>query len=262
MRRYIKLSIGGLVLIALAVYSISKEKPSPFVEMEVKGVRIDSVGQSPVVILMDKEGKRALPIWIGLLEAGAIERELSNENAPRPMTHDLFHSVLGLLKVKVKEVKIVDLKNQTYYAVLSLQSDKDLIEVDARPSDAIILALKSKSPISVSRKILDEQGVSVSQKDAFGERQGIRVQELTSSLAAHFNFTGKKGVLVSDVVAGSQSEASGVKTGDIITKVNSKEVGNVQEFEQMLDAVKPGESAKLSIFRENRSLEVSLPLKP
>jgi len=262
MRRYWKIGLAAALLISLVLVAISKETPPPFIEMEVKGVRLDAVGQSPVVILADKEGKKALPIWIGLLEANAIDRELKNIGTTRPMTHDLLHSILTQVQVKVKEVKIIDLKNQTYYATLSLKLNKGVIEVDARPSDAIILALKSKIPILVAAKILDEQGIALTQKSAFGERYGIRIQELTPSLASHFNFKSKKGVLVAEVLPDSVSETSGIKAGDIITKVNSKEVGSVQEFEEMFDTAKVGDSLRILLFRDEKFKEITLFLKP
>jgi bifunctional DNase/RNase len=262
MRRYLRVGLTGALLISLVFVSVGKETPPAFVEMEVKGVRLDAIGQSPVLILADKEGKRALPIWIGLVEANAIDRELRNISSPRPMTHDLLHSILAQVQVKVKEVKIVDLKDYTYLATLILIMNKELIEVDARPSDAIILALKSKTPIFVSGKILDQQGISLTKKDNFGERYGIRIQELTPSLAFHFNFKGQKGILVSEVVSGSASEASGIKAGDIIMKVNLKDVGTVQEFEEVFDGLNSGSSVRISLFREDKTQEVNLFLKP
>jgi predicted metalloprotease with PDZ domain len=178
------------------------------------------------------------------------------------MTHDLLHSILTQAHVKVKEVKIVDLKDNTYYATLFLKLNQGLIEVDSRPSDAIIIALKSKTPIFVSAKILDERGVALTKKNDFGERYGIRIQELTPSLASHFNFKGQKGVLVSEVISGSPSEASGIKAGDIITKVNSKELGIVQEFEEIFDTAKVGSSLQILLFRDGKFQEVNLFLKP
>jgi bifunctional DNase/RNase len=262
MRRYLKIGFASILLFSLALISFSKETPPAFVEMEVKGVRLDAIGQNPVVILADKDGKKLLPIWIGLLEANAIDRELNHITSPRPMTHDLLHYILSQVHVKVKEVKIVDLKNHTYYAKLFLTLNKSLIEVDARPSDAIIIALKSNAPIFVSAKILDEQGVVFTKREDFGERYGIRIQELTPSLASHFNFKGQKGVLVSEVIPGSASEASGIKAGDIITKVNLKEVGTLQEFKEFLDAFKAGSSVQILLFRDDKFREVSLTLKP
>jgi uncharacterized protein len=261
MRKYRMIGLVVFLIITLALLSISKETPPTFIEMEVKGVRLDAIGQNPIVILADKEGKKALPIWIGLLEASAIDKELKNILSPRPMTHDLLQSILSQAQMKVREVKIVDLKDQTYYAKLFLTLNKKSIEVDARPSDAIILALKSKTPIFVLGTILDEQGITLAKKDT-GERYGIRIQELTPSLASHFNFKGRKGVLVSEVISGSASEVSGMKAGDIITKVDLKEVGSVQEFEEAFDAVKVSSSVRLILFRDDKIQEVNLSLKP
>jgi bifunctional DNase/RNase len=262
MRRYWKIGLVVALLISLVLIAISKETPLPFIEMEVKGVRLDAIGNSPVVLLADKEGKKALPIWVGLLEANAIDKELRNDTSPRPMTHDLLYSILAQAHVKVKEVKIVDLRNNTYYATLFLKINQGVVEVDARPSDAIVIALKSKTPLLVSAKILDEQGIALAKKSALGERFGIRIQELTPALASHFNFKSNKGVLVAEVLPGSVSESSGIKPGDIITKVNSKEVGSVEEFQEIFDSVKAGDSVRVFLFRNDQSKEVNLFLKP
>jgi len=261
MRRYWKFGLVTALLVSLAFIGVSKENRPPFVEMEVKGVRLDAFGNSPVVLLADKEEKRALPIWVGLLEANAIDKELRNNTSPRPMTHDLLYSILAQAHVKVKEVKIVDIKNNTYYATLFITVDKRVVGIDARPSDAIVIALKSKTPILVSAKILEEQGIALAKKSALIERFGIRIQELTPALASHFNFKSQKGVLVAEVLPGSVSESSGIKAGDIITKANSKEVGSVEEFQQILDSVKAGDSVRVGLFREDQSQEVNLTLK-
>lgn len=262
MRRYWKIGLAVALLISLVLVAISKEIPPPFIEMEVKGVRLDAIGYNPIVLLADKGGKRALPIWIGLLEANAIDKELKNITSLRPMTHDLLHSILTQVQVTVKEVKIIDLKDHTYYATLFLKLNKEVIEVDARPSDAIIIALKSKIPIFVAAKILDQQGIALTKKNAFGERYGIRIQELTPALASHFNFKNKKGVLVAEVLPGSISETSGIKAGDIIAQVNSKEVEGIQEFEEMLDTMKAGDSIRILLFRDEKFQEINLILKP
>jgi len=262
MNRYLKIVLSVALLASLVFVSFSKEISPPFVEMEVKGVSMDAIGQSPVVILVNKEENKMLPIWIGLPEASAIDKELNAVTSVRPMTHDLLHSILTKMHVRVKEVRIVELKENTYYARLFLRSDKDPIEMDARPSDAIILALKSKAPVLVAAKILNEQGISFTKKGAWAERSGIRIQELTPALASHFEFRGKGGVLVSEVLSGSPAEASGIKAGDILTKVNSGEVEGVEEFEKALDQVKPGEPARILIFRDGKTREVNLSVKP
>ena len=256
--------LGGLLVLSvfIAFFCVGKETPPAFVEMEVKGVRLDAIAQTPVVVLADKAGKKGVAIWIGLLEANAIDKELKEVTSPRPMTHDLLYSILGHAEAKLKEVKIVDLKDHTYYATLFITLKKKLIEVDARPSDAMILALKSKAPIYVAAKILAEQGIPITQREASGERYGIRIQELTSDLASHFNFRGKKGVLVSEIVSGSPSDASGIKEGDIISKIDSKEVGGIEEFEEALDAGKDAKSIRISLFRDGKAKEINLVLKP
>lgn len=262
MKKYVVISLGILLIAFLGIFTLGKEAIHSFIEVEVKGVRIDPVAQSPVVILADKEGKKALPIWIGLLEANAIDKELKQVASPRPMTHDLLLSILTRTKLKVKEVKITDLKEKTYYATLYLTQNKEIVEIDSRPSDAIILALKSKVPILVAARLLDQQGFAFSKHEEMVERHGIRVQELTPSLASHFNFKGQKGVLVSEVVPGGLLETSGLQPGDIIVKINTKEVGSVQDFEETLDALKPGSSVRVRFFRDEKFKEVSFPFHP
>jgi bifunctional DNase/RNase len=259
MRRVAKIGLACGLLIVLSLALASNDSSPGFVEMEVKGVRIDPVAQSPVVILVDKEGKRALPIWVGPAEAGAIERELQNVATARPMTHDLFHTVLGRLNAKVKEVKVVALREQTFYGTLVLLSGKELIEIDARPSDAVILALKSKVPIFVATQVVESHGLSLEQR--LGERHGIRVQELTPLLASQFNFTGKKGVLVSEISTGSPAEAAGMKAGDIVTRVHARDVGSVEEFMETFDGLKDAKRVVISVFRDDKMMEVNLPLE-
>ncbi|MGQ9509811.1 MAG: bifunctional nuclease domain-containing protein [Thermodesulfobacteriota bacterium] len=262
MKKFLMVGVGGALLFSLLWIPIKQDLFASFIEMEVKGVRMDMMGHSPVIILADKEGKKALPIWIGLPEANAIDMELNHISSPRPMTHDLLLSILSQARIKVKEVKIVQLKNYTYYASLFLLLNKDQLEIDARPSDAIILALKSKAPIFVSTQILEEQGIVLQKKEAFGERYGIRIQELTPALASHFNFKGENGVLVSEVIPGSPSEISGIKAGDIIVKINLKEVKSVQEFEKLMDSIKEVSPVKILIFRDDQYREVRLQIKP
>ncbi len=262
MKKYILFGLGILCIASLGWMTFSQEATRSFVEVEVKAVRIDPVAQSPVVILTDKEGKKALPIWIGLLEANAIDKELRQVSSARPMTHDLLLSILNHTKVRVKEVKIMDLKERTYYAILYLVLNKEVVEIDSRPSDAIILALKSKVPIFVAAKLWDQQGVVLSGQEGMVERHGIRVQELTASLASHFNFKDQKGVLVSEVVPGSPLETIGLQPGDIIVKINAKEIGSVQEFDEYFEALKPGSSVRIRFFRDEKFQEVSLSFKP
>src|SRR5512139_1149480 len=109
MKRYVMFTFVGITLLSLSIVSASRGAV-PFVEVEVRGVSFDAAAQTPVVILVDKEGKKAFPIWIGTQEAVAMEKELTNSPSPRPMTHDLFHSILLKMQARVKEVRVVELK--------------------------------------------------------------------------------------------------------------------------------------------------------
>ncbi|MFH1076780.1 MAG: bifunctional nuclease family protein [Pseudomonadota bacterium] len=124
--------------------------------MKVSGLTIDPVTNSPIMILKSLDGDIVLPIWIGLLEAVAIAAELENVRFPRPMTHDLFKSVMDNVQVNIEKIEVCDLKDNTYFAqILFHVKDKDFF-LDARPSDAVALALKTKSPIYVHEHVLEK----------------------------------------------------------------------------------------------------------
>ena len=106
-------------------------------EMQVIGITIDPVTQSPIVILRDKDNKNTLPIWIGMLEANAIAAGLEQLKLPRPMTHDLFKSLLDQIGVKLLSVEVTDIRENTYFAVLHMEVGDRSIIIDSRPSDAI-----------------------------------------------------------------------------------------------------------------------------
>lgn len=129
-------------------------------EMRVVGITIDPVTQSPIVILRDKENKNTLPIWIGILEANAIAVGLENVKLPRPMTHDLFKSVIDQAGLRLLRIEVTDIKENTYYAALHLAADGKEFVVDSRPSDAIAIALRTGAPIMV-RDVVIEKSVRV-----------------------------------------------------------------------------------------------------
>jgi len=126
------------------------------VEMKVTGLTIDPFTSMPIIILKDLEEKCALPIWIGLIEASAIATELEQIHLTRPMTHDLLKNILDSLEVKVERVVVHDLSDNTFYARIELVKQGKKIEMDARPSDAIAISLRMKSPIFVARHVIDK----------------------------------------------------------------------------------------------------------
>lgn len=125
------------------------------VELTISGLGIDSSNNSPVVLLKEKDGERVLPIWIGPSEASAIAMEISGVKFKRPLTHDLFKQALVDLGVQMDSVVIRDLKDNTYFASICLSQDGKKIELDARPSDSIALALRMKAPIRTTEELLE-----------------------------------------------------------------------------------------------------------
>lgn len=117
------------------------------IEMVVAGLTIDPVSNAPIVILREKDSDRVLPIWIGVVEASAIAFELESIKLTRPMTHDLMRDTIQLLGGKVERIVIADLRDNTYFATVVLTQGRHTIDVDARPSDAIALALRTQAPI-------------------------------------------------------------------------------------------------------------------
>jgi len=127
------------------------------IEMTIKGLMVDPITNTPIVILRDKEGQKVLPIWVGIFEANAIALQIENISTPRPMTHDLLRNVIQDLKAEVKKIVVCDLQENTYYALiyLALHGNGDTVAIDARPSDAIALALRTRAPIFVEETVID-----------------------------------------------------------------------------------------------------------
>lgn len=123
-------------------------------EMKLAGLIMDSTTNAPVIVLKDLEDKEVISIWIGLLEASAIAVELEKVDLPRPMTHDLVKNVLDSLNIKVLKIEIADLRDNTFYAFIHLGMDGKTFTIDARPSDAIAIALRTKSPIYVEEDVI------------------------------------------------------------------------------------------------------------
>jgi len=125
------------------------------IEMSIKGLMVDPISNMPIVILRDKEGNRTLPIWVGMFEANAIALQIENISTPRPMTHDLLRNVIQDLHASVQKVVVCDLQENTFYALIYLELNGGTVAIDARPSDAIALALRTRAPIFVEDTVID-----------------------------------------------------------------------------------------------------------
>jgi hypothetical protein len=152
--------------------------------MKVFGLTIDPLTNSPIMILKNLEGDKTVPIWIGLLEATAIAGELENIKFSRPMTHDLMKNMMDQLGVRLAKVEICDLRDNTFYALMYMILKDKEFSMDARPSDAIALALRAEAPIYVEEQvILKSKDVDLGSKEEVQSAEGKKWTEILESLS-------------------------------------------------------------------------------
>ena len=142
------------------------------VEMQIRGLMMDPVTNMPIIVLKDVDSDLVLPIWVGIFEANAIALELEKTATPRPMTHDLLQNMARGLNAQVNKVVVSELRNDTFYAVIWMDHEGETVAIDARPSDAIALALRWDCPIYVNREVLENS------KQATGGAQTINADEM------------------------------------------------------------------------------------
>jgi bifunctional DNase/RNase len=151
--------------------------------MTVSGLTIDPFTNSPIMILKDVDSDKAVPIWIGLLEATAIASELENIKFSRPMTHDLLKIIMDNMQIQVTRVEVADLRDNTYFALIYLNREGREAIIDARPSDAIALALRVKAPIYVAEVVIQKaRRVDLSAKEAITTEDAKKWTEILESL--------------------------------------------------------------------------------
>jgi uncharacterized protein len=156
------------------------------IEMKVSGLTIDPITNTPIVILKDLQENKAIPIWIGLFEASAIATELEKVVFSRPMTHDLFNECLKMLNVTVNKVEIVDIRNNTFFANINMTREGQEFTIDARPSDAIALALRAHAPIFIDENVIEKSrnvdfGIKITDLDKLKEE---KIKEFLENLSA------------------------------------------------------------------------------
>lgn len=136
------------------------------IEMAIKGLMVDPITNMPIVVLREVDGQRVLPIWVGVFEANAIALQVENVQTPRPMTHDLLRSVIDELGAQVERIVVCELRENTFYASLHVRSARGEHAIDARPSDAIALALRTGSRIFVEDSVIQTaRSVELSHED-------------------------------------------------------------------------------------------------
>jgi bifunctional DNase/RNase len=139
-------------------------------EMVIYGVSFDMVGKQPIVLLKTAEGNRFLPIWIGHPEAAAILMKLQGASTPRPMTHDLVTEILSQLDAQVVRITVTELRENTFFAEITVQQNGSEIQVDSRPSDAIALAIRADAPIFAADDVIEESAIEFEGEDVDEEQ--------------------------------------------------------------------------------------------
>ena len=262
-----KQHVVGCIVVLLSVClsplsSVSQSLEEDVLEVKIKGVTIDPQGNTPVVILEEQQGHRAFPIWVGLPEARAIMLELEGIPTPRPLTHVLLHNILVDLNVKIGRVIITAMQEETFYATILLRQGNKTLTIDARPSDAIALALHVQAPIFATKKLLEAVRTVTLQESppsaSVVKTLGMHLQNLDATLASFFHLAKASGVLVSSVEAGSQAEQHGIRRGDVITSIDGRPVNDIQDFLATYKEKKVGQEMLCQVTRDRNPLMIRL----
>ena len=204
------------------------------IKVDVYRLFVDPTSEQPVVTLADPEKKRAFPIWIGLSEARAIQSELQGIEHFRPLTHDLLAGILNKINGKVYRAVITHTRDNVFYATLVIEKDGNLIEIDARPSDSIVMALKFKAPIYIARSLFEKMSISMQEPLETEEEYGLVLQELTTEMAKYLSFESDRGVMIAGISKGSRAAKDGLKVGDIFVEVGDQRIENLKTMQDAL----------------------------
>ena len=249
-------AVGLLVLLSATLAAAAP------IEVTVEGVKLDAETGTPVVRLVERipSGKgapRELPLWIGPFEAQAIILEMRGASPTRPITHDLMKSLLERLGAKLDRIVIDDLRDDTYFAKLHLQtSDGRAVVVDARPSDAVALALRLQGQVFVSEELFAKAPVG-KVNPAAAHLWGLTLQDLTPEIADFFQVPVSSGVLVSDVE--QKAPAQEAVRGDVITALDGVPVASIAELTTRAGTREVAAPVRLSVRRAGRQIVLTFP---
>ena len=231
-RTWRRLVLAPLLLMPLQAAAA----PEDAVLMEVRQVAVDPVNRTPVVVLAG--GGRLLPIWIGNAEASSIAGALQGQRPSRPNTHDLIGNLLEGLRATPERITITELRESTYYAVITLKAGRRRIAVDSRPSDAIAVALRTGAPIYATPQVLEQTArlndPAPGREEGAARIMGMHMQDLTAELAKLFATELRQGVLVAHVERAGAASAHGFRRGDVIVRVDGRRIRNTRELEAVL----------------------------
>ncbi len=232
-----------------------EESGQTFQEVRIQSVVRDPRSAQPVVLLSDLKGERGLFIWIGEAEALALEAAIRRVPHRRPLTHDLLAGILEKLEARLIQVRITELREDVYYALLVLESPRERLEIDARPSDAMVLATRAGCPILVETSLFVTRSLSLNLPP--DRRYGLELQELTEDLKKALGFRGD-GLLVAQVEIGGLAEKAGLRREDILTHVGERTLRRVEDLEKAL--AEPQGATEVKVFRKGAVLSVTLPV--
>jgi bifunctional DNase/RNase len=261
--RFLAFMTLGLLAAASSAAESTVTRPTEAVAEKQELIRVtvyqlvvDPLSRQPVVTLADPGEKRVLFIWIGLAEARAIDSEIEGVEHPRPLTHDLLEKIIQTSNGTIRHIVITHSRDNIYYATIVLQRGEKLVEIDARPSDALVMALKFNAPIYVSRDLFEKVSLPLEFRTDMEEFYGISLQELTPDLAKYLAFKSEKGIMVSGVRKGSPAALDGLISGDIIVEVDGRVVEDLQFFLQTFKKSKS--PLKVKIYRNNQFLTLTV----
>ena len=226
------------------------------IRVNVHQLVVDPASRQPVVTLSDSGEKRALFIWIGIPEARAIYSELEGVEHQRPLTHDLLEKIILKSNGEIHHIVITHARENVFYATIVLQRQDNPVEIDARPSDALVMALKFNAPVYVARDLFEEMSLPLEARSDRGESYGLSLQELTPGLAKYLSYESKKGIMVSGVRKGSQAEIDGLMAGDIIVEIDGRIADDLPFFRRTVKEMKNPLKAK--VYRNGRFIPVTV----
>ncbi len=232
--------------------------PALSVPVHLAGIRM--VGPDQVMLLLaDEKEERAVPIAVGRDQGIAIYLGKEGAETPRPMTHDLLVQILKTLKASVERITVTELRQNTYYAEIALRSDRSLHHIDARPSDAIALAVRLAAPMFAASDLLRPLAGSgrPGLETEADRRLGLSVQELDADLAESLGAPGVLGVLVASVAAGGEAEKAGLRRGDIIREIDGEPVPDLDAYRAATR--KTERSATFSVWRDGKTILLAQP---
>lgn len=253
------------VLMCLIIPSVSLAGNDTLSNMALTAVKIHRLtinpeNQQPVVLLSDASEMRAMPIWIDHFQAHALYLGMEKRESFRPLTHDLLEKIIKHIQGKLHRIIITHASENVFYAVIEMDIGGARFEMDARPSDAIILAVKFDTPLFVSTSLFEKMAVTLKASQNLEDTYGLTLQELTPDLAEYFSFPSEKGVLVTGVRKESPADKDGVQAGDIFIEFKGEPTMDILSFRKSLSESKGAVKAK--IFRKGIFQTIDVHLRP